>query len=1173
MGAAQTLLWGAIWLWPAGAGGQAWEFSFEHYRHAQGLARESVRALWQDREGYLWIGTRESLCRYDGGWFREFGPEAGLTGGPVSALHEDEAGTLWVGAARGLFYRAGERFALLPADQTVSVSVADSIRSRNGVLYAGAAAGLFVGEAKPGSRLRLIAVPEDAGGSGVGALEWDEQGALWAVCGKSLCVLRGGILRAAGQQLGLPYADWTALKRDGAGAWWIRSQHELWHRAPGARAFARWPEAIPGSSPATLALDPGGHLAVPSELGVRFLANTPAPWLREQEGLPRGSVITVYWDRGGVLWIGLASNGLARLQGKGAWQSSGTGQRLGSNTVTSIVRDKQGRLWAGTRFGLSVWKPGAAGWEPVRPFDNHPIRTLADDRAGGLWIGTARHGVYRLDLATGVLRRFGPRQGLTNDQPIAFHRLGPDELWLSTRGGVFAAPRRAPWRFVPADAPYPAGIYRFLRARDGTLWAAGRLGLSRRDRSGWKTYAQDIGLRDRDLVFLSEGPDGDLWIGYGRPQGISRLRWEAGGPAITHFRAPWPLGSDDLSLLETDRQGRIWVGTDNGVSVFDGVAWSRFGRGDGMVSADTVLNAFCQDADDAVLIGTNQGMARFQPGFGVRQTDPSRVVFSSFESGGRPAEWHAVIRGFPVRFRFATPLFENEREFQYRYRLAGSGGEWMETDRGEAAFEQLEPGSYRLDAAVRRPHGRWSEPVRIAAFEVAPPWWSAWWFRLLILAVAVVLGRLLWQWRENVHLARRRSLEEAVRQRTREIEAKSREIETLLEKANEANYLKRQFLANISHELRTPMNGVLGMTELALAGPLTPEQRENLTLAHQAGSSLLALLNDLLDFSRIESGRIALEGAPFPLRNTVESVCAALQPAAAAKGLGFHLRWDPDLPEWVSGDPLRLRQILRNLTANAIKFTETGEIELSAEAASPTAGPAMVRFSIRDTGIGIPKDRQEAIFDAFVQSDGSSTRRFGGSGLGLSIAASLVRLMGGRIWVESCPGEGSTFFFMVPLPAAERRNGRAPASAEAPARTPKILIAEDNPVNQKLAKRLLASWGYETVVVPDGADAVREWERQPFDLILMDVHMPSLSGTDATRHIRQRESQQGARTPILGFTAAAMLEEQAECLEVGMDDCVTKPLRADELRKQVARFAGVPPAGLSSSALPSLQSR
>lgn len=1163
-------------MWPAGARGQTWEFSFEHYRRGQGLSRESIRTLWQDREGYLWIGTRESLCRYDGGWFREFGPESGLTGAPANALHEDEDGTLWVGTRQGLFYRAGERFHLLPADQPVSVTVADSIRVRAGVLYVGAAGGLFIGEARPGGRLRRVAVPAEAGGASVGALELDEQGTLWAICGRSLCVLRGGVLHATGRHLGLPAGDWTALKRDGTGAWWVRSQHELWRRAPGADTFVRWPEAIPGTSPATLALDPGGRLAVPSEFGVRMLGNTPAPWLREQEGLPRGSVSAVYWDRGGVLWIGMASNGVARLQGRGAWQSSGTGQRLGSNTVTSVVRDERGWLWVGTRFGLSVWKRGGGEWEPVRSFDNHPIRSLMLDGAGGLWIGTARHGIYRLELTSGVLRRFGPRHGLTNDQPIAFHRLGPGELWLSTRGGVFAVPGRAPWRFVPVDAPYPSSVYRILRARDGTLWAAGRLGLSRWDGGAWRTYGQEIGLRDRELVFLSEGPDGDLWIGYGPPQGISRLRWGAGAPAITHFRAPWPLGSDELSLLETDRQGRIWVGTDNGVSVFDGVAWSRFGRGDGMVSADTVLNAFWQEADGTVLIGTNQGLARFQPRLGLRQTDPSRVVLSSFESGGRPAELHGVLRGFPVRFRFAAPLFENEREFQYRYRLTGSGGEWIETDRGEAAFERLGPGNYRLDAAVRRPHGRWSEPATIAAFEVPTPWWSAWWFHLLMLAVAAGLGRMLWRWRENVHLTRRQSLEEAVRQRTREIEAKSREIETLLEKANEANHLKRQFLANISHELRTPMNGVLGMTELALAGPLTPEQRENLTLAHQAGSSLLALFNDLLDFSRIESGRLALEGVAFPLRGTVESVFAGLQPAAAAKGLGFHLRWDPRLPEWVSGDPVRLRQILRNLTANAIKFTEAGEIELAAEAESPAAGPSMVRFSIRDTGIGIPKDKQEAIFDAFVQSDGSSTRRFGGSGLGLSIAASLVRLMGGRIWVESSPGRGSTFSFVIPLPAAQRRNGRPPAaadSAEVSARTPKILIAEDNPVNQKLAKRLLASWGYETVVVPDGADAVREWERQSFDLILMDVHMPSLSGTDATRQIRQRERQQGARTPILGFTAAAMLEEQAQCLEVGMDDCVTKPLRAEELREQVARFAGVPPAGLSSSALPSLQSR
>jgi PAS domain S-box-containing protein len=366
------------------------------------------------------------------------------------------------------------------------------------------------------------------------------------------------------------------------------------------------------------------------------------------------------------------------------------------------------------------------------------------------------------------------------------------------------------------------------------------------------------------------------------------------------------------------------------------------------------------------------------------------------------------------------------------------------------------------------------------------------------------------------------------------------------EAAETANHAKSAFLATMSHEIRTPLNGVLGMAQ-AMEGQTTDEaQRERLTVIRKSGESLLALLNDVLDLSKIEAGKLELEEADFEVDELARGVEEAFAAQAADKGLAFSLEVASGASGTYRGDITRVRQILFNLVSNALKFTAKGGVTVSAR----RDGPKLV-FTVRDTGIGIPEAKQALLFDKFEQVDTSTTRRYGGTGLGLAISRELAELMGGSIAVKSAVGEGSTFAVSLPLPRSRKRAVRyAPVVplAEADAQNLRLLAAEDNPVNQLVLRTLLSQFGVTPVIVGDGVDAVAAWESEPFDLVLMDVQMPRMDGPTAVRFIRERERAQGrAHTPVIALTANVMTHQINEYLAAGMDGFLAKPIEIGRL--------------------------
>lgn len=1119
---------------------------------ADGLPSNRINAIAQDRRGYLWIATSDGLARFDGVGFRVWRAEQGLRDNFVWSVHVDARDRVWIGTrTAGLAMLDANRARLRWFDRATAGVGGNEVwciaSTRDGALWFGTAdAGLH--RLAGGRVRRYMPTPGNARSlpdAGVRQLEVAPDGTLWVGTGNGVARFDGrGFEHLPAEGLASPLINGLSAERDGT--LWIGTPRGVAVRRPrGAVEPAPW--ARTGRSVLhVLMRDRAGSywFDVPEGLGIDAedgVATVPL-YSELAQGLVRPSWVDAHEDREGGLWFASNTSGLWYLPPR--WRQFSVLARrlddpasLANAQVRGIAPSRDGTVWLVGSGGVldRLDSESGAVEHAVRDVgDGFILHAALEDRRGQVWV-TFVEGLARVDPRTGEVRRWwsGQHNGAMPGDASRLAQAADGTIWIAGEYGVQVRDEegRVVGRYARGDGrglERATSVHDIAPALDGRMWIATSDGLLVPDARG-ERLVRVPGIAPGAVHGIATDARGGLWLarfggveGYDLRRGVPVLRERLGAAAGFPRLAP--------SGLTVDDRGIVWVTSVRGLVRVDPAARSSrvYGVRDGLPSQEFTDPPVARPSDGRILAGTPEGLVLFDPAVVRPGTDAPELVLETVDvlrNGLRvaldPRRAFALAPGDrDLRVRARMLAFGDPAAHAYRTRLLGYDAAWVDAGtHGERVFSQLPPGDYRLQVTARTAEQVWA-PVQELRFSVSPPWWSTWW-AVTGFVLAGLAGLMLAAAAYRERLRRRHAWQQAEHER---------------HLAEQASVAKTRFLATFGHEVRTPMTGVLGMSELLLDTPLDARQRGYVAAIRSAGEHLLRLLNDALDIARIDSGRLELVEEAFDLRALLADLAALLGPLAERRGLRFELDLGPDLPTGVRGDASRLKQVLLNLLNNALKFTEQGHVSLHVRRVGER-----VRFVVQDTGPGLSADQRARLFRRFEQGEGARTAaRHGGSGLGLAISQELVDAMGGRIGVESTPGVGTRFEVEVPLPPAALppRAADAPAAAPRSGRPLSILLVEDDATVADVITGLLRAQGHEVRHAPHGLAALAEAQMRPFDLGLLDLDLPGMDGFALAGQLRRR----GCEVPLVAVTARADADSEPQAYAMGFDLFLRKPV-------------------------------
>jgi signal transduction histidine kinase/ligand-binding sensor domain-containing protein len=1172
-------------------------YKFKQYKHdptdAKTISDNYVWTLYEDKNGVLWIGTFFGLNRFDREretfthYKQNKDAPSGLSHNDVRVIYEDHDEDLWIGTGGGglnkLDRKTGkfERFMSNTKSDKESLSHNDVraiYEDGHGVLWIGTAGGgLNRFNRKTKKFTHYTNENSNLNHHDVRTIYEDRHGVLWIGT-------RGGGLNHFNRETGkftyytnensnLSHHDVRTIYEDRAGGFWIGTYNgglnKLYDREKMQFTHYKHDAANPHS-------------------------------------LSKNEVLCIYEDQAGVLWIGTRGGGLNIYDRKNKnfnlypYDVKNV-ERLNLNDVRAIYEDNSGVLWVGFLGGglircdrkkdtLIQYKHDES--DPYS-LGHDEARAIREDRSGVLWVGTLGGGLNKLvNRKKGRFKRYMHDEkdagSLSSNDVLSVYEDRFGFLWIGTLGGGLNKFDPDPGRFVRYNHNEyePSGLSGnqvrcIYEDRAGVLWIGTDEGLNKFHRETetfirYKNNPRQPGSLSHNRVrCIYEDRSGVLWIG--TKGGLNKF--DRNEEKFEHFREEDGLCNNVIYGILEDNRGNLWLSTNRGLSRFDPAAgtFKNYDFDDGLQGNEFNAGAYFKSTRTGeMFFGGINGFNAFFPGKIEDNLYVPPVVITDFLIFNKPVLPERKNPGSPLQkpidqtgtlvlnhkqnvfsFEFAALHYASPGRNQYKYKLDGWDKHWNETDaeNRRATYTNLPSGDYIFRVKGSNKDGIWNNKGTSIRLRILPPPWKTWWaYTLYILAITgIITGYVLAQ-------SKKVKKERLMARKEREMNRRLLQMDRL----------KDEFLSNTSHELRTPLNGIIGLTESLIdgaAGPVSQKLYHDLSMVVSSGKRLANLVNDIMDFTRLKSDSLQLQFKQLDLRSLTDVVFNINKSLIAGKNLELVNEIDPDFPA-VKADEDRLEQVLHNLVGNAVKFTESGKVTVSAEVRDD-----MVYIRVADTGIGIPEEKFERIFESFAQVEGSMDRVYGGTGLGLAVTKKLVELHGGKIWVESTPGKGSCFTFTLPVFKGKAAEAAAKVKADVqvprlepltqgpreeipvgPGFTPAdgdyhILVVDDDPINRQVIINRLSMRNYTISEASGGHEALRALENRDFDLILLDIMMPRMSGYEVCRRIRERFSFH--ELPVIFLTARNQVTDMVAAFNAGGSDFVSKPVYRDELLARI----------------------